>query len=138
MKAILGREPTLYLAVVTALISLAGTLGFRVLGEDQAALWNVAILAVFGAINAATVRPISPAVFTYAIAAIVQLGAAYGLNVTDPQLSQINALVVPVLALLTRGQVSPVDTAVTKPTTAPTPEALAHDIANAPAVGDNT
>lgn len=111
---ILGREPTLWLAVLTAVISLAGTLGFRLLGADQAALWNAAILAIVGAINAFVVRPIAPAAFTYAVAAIVQLGAAYGLSVTDPQLSMINALIVPVLALLTRGQVSPQDTAITK------------------------
>lgn len=111
---IFGREPALWLAFLTGLISLAGTLGFRLLGPDQAALWNVAILAVAGAITAYAVRPISPVAFTYAIGAIVQLGAAYGLNINDPTLSMLNALVVPALALLTRGQVSPTESAVSK------------------------
>jgi hypothetical protein len=70
------------------------------------------------------VRPVQPAAFTYAIGAIVQLAAAYGLHVTDPQLSMINALVVPALMLLTRGQVSPVETAVTKASTDPVPAAV--------------
>lgn len=107
---ILGREPTLWLAFLTSLVSVAGTLGFRLLGPDQAAAWNIAILAIAAAINAYTVRPIAPAAFTYAISALVQLGAGYGLNIPDPTLSMLNALVVPTLALLTRGQVTPEET----------------------------
>jgi hypothetical protein len=120
---LLGRDPALWLAFLTAVISIAGTLGFRLLDQEQAALWNVAINAVAGAITAYFVRPISPVAFTYAIAALAQLGAAYGLNLTEPQLSQINAIVVPTLALLTRGQVSPIETALTDTTENPTPEA---------------
>lgn len=122
---ILGRNPTLYLAFVTAVISLLGTFGFRLLGPDQAGLWNSAITAVAGAIVAYTVRPIAPAAFTFAIAALAQLGAAYGLHVTDPQLSMLNALVVPTLALLTRDQVSPIETPLTSKSQDPTPEAAA-------------
>ena len=121
---IFGREPSLWLAFLTAIVSLAGTVGFRLLAPDQAALWNIAILAIAGAITAYTVRPIAPAAFTYAVGAIVQLGAADGLNVTDPQLSMLNALVVPTLMLLTRGQVSPVETAETKASNDPVPAAV--------------
>lgn len=124
---IFGREPTLWLAFAVSVVSLLGTLGFRLLGPDQAALWNVAIMAVAAAITAFTVRPIAPAAFTYAVGALAQLGAAYGLNVTDPQLSMINALVIPALALLTRGQVSPVETSVTSKSNDPTVEAEAHE-----------
>lgn len=112
MPKILGREPTLWIAALTALISVAGTFGFRLLAPDQAALWNIAINAVAAAITAFAVRPIAPAAFTYAVSVIAQLGASYGLNLTADQLSMLNALVIPILALLTRGQVSPQTTAI--------------------------
>ena len=67
----------------------------------------MAILAVAGAASAYLTRPIQPAAFTYAIGAIVQVAAAYGLNISDPTLSMLNALVIPALALITRGQVTP-------------------------------
>ena len=121
---ILGREPALWLAVMTALISVAGTFGFRLLSPDQAGLWNIAINAVAAAITAYAVRPIAPAAFTYAVSVLAQLGAAYGLEMSPEQLSMLNATVVPILALLTRGQVSPVETAVTH----------ASDAANKPEV----
>lgn len=126
---IFGREPTLWLAFITALVSVAGTLGFRLLSGDQAVLWNLAINAVAGIVTAYAVRPVSPAAFTYGIGILAQLGAAYGLHVGDPTLSMINALVVPALALLTRGQVSPQETkvsttseATTKPEVQTVPE----------------
>ncbi len=115
---IFGREPTLWLAFLTALLSLAGTLGFRLLTPDLAELWNLAILAVAGAVTAFAVRPIAPAAFTYAVAAVAQLTAGYGLNLTPEQLGMIQALVVPVLALLTREQVTPQNTAVSRTTEA--------------------
>jgi hypothetical protein len=113
---IFGREPTLWLAVISSLIVLAGTFGLHWLSGAQAGLLVAAINAGFGAINAYAVRPISPAAFTYAIGAIVALAASYGLNVTNEQLATINGVVVPVLALLTRGQVSPEDTPVSTAT----------------------
>jgi hypothetical protein len=69
------------------------------------------------AINAYAVRPISPVAFTYAIGAIVALVGSYGLTLTNEQVAGINAVVVPVLALLTRGQVTPAETAITREST---------------------
>lgn len=109
---ILGREPTLYIAVVSSGIVVLGTLGFHALSGQQAGLIVAAINAVALAVNAYTVRPIAPAAFTYAIAAIVAVAASYGLNVSPETLGAINLAVVPILALLTRSQVSPQETAV--------------------------
>ena len=130
-----GREPALWLAFLVAVVSLAGTFGWRLLSPDQAELWNIGILAIAGAVTAFTVRPVAPAAFTYAVGVLAQLGAAYGLNVTDPQLTMIQALVIPTLALLTRGQVSPVTTGVTEITAEPTPEAAATEAENAHPIG---
>ncbi|HEY6568599.1 MAG TPA: hypothetical protein VI341_13870 [Actinomycetota bacterium] len=110
---IFGREPTLYIALITAFISLAGTLGYSLLTGDQASLWIVLVNALAGAATAWAVRPISPAAFTYAIGAILALAAGYGLEVPPATVAAINALVIPALALLTRNQVSPRETVVT-------------------------
>lgn len=110
---ILGREPTLWIAVISSLIVVLGTFGFHYLTGQQAGLIVAAINAVAGAINAYLVRPVSPAAFTYAIGAIVALVASYGINVSPETLATINLAVVPILALLTRNQVSPVETPVT-------------------------
>ena len=119
------REPTLYLAVIYALVTVVGTFGFAKFTGTQAAAVNLVISAIFGAVNAALVRPISPVAFTYAIGALVSLGALYGIVIPDATLAAVNGLVVPLLALLARGQVSPVTTPVTETTPEPTPEAAA-------------
>ncbi len=108
-----GREPTLWLAVVIAIISVAGTFGFRLLSPDQAGLWVRVINGLAGAINAYTVRPVAPAAFTYVAGTLVALGAAYGFELDAQTVMAINAALVPILALATRGQVAPVETTVT-------------------------
>lgn len=107
-----GREPTLYIAVISSGIVVLGTLGFHWLTGQQAGLIVAAINAIAGAVNAYAVRPVSPAVFTYAVGAIVAVVASYGLNVSADTLAAINLGVIPILALLTRNQVSPAETAV--------------------------
>lgn len=115
---ILGRSPTLVIGVVVAAISFAGTLSFRLLSPDQAGLWIAVVNAIAGAVVAYTVRPIAPAAFTYLVGAIVALGAAYGLNLTAETVNGINGLVIPLLSLLTYGNVSPIETAVSSSTQA--------------------
>lgn len=112
---ILGRDPTLWIGVVSSLIVVAGTIGFHWLSGEQAGLMVAAINAVAGAVNAWTVRPISPVAFTYAVGAIVALVASYGLHVSDASLGAINLAIVPILALLSRNQVSPQDTPISSP-----------------------
>lgn len=111
-------EPALVVGTIVAVISLLGTLGFRFLSADQAGLWIVVINGLAAAVMAWTTRPISPGVFTYLIGSIVALATGYGFELTAEQVNGINGLVVPVLALLTRGQVTPEATGVTKPTEA--------------------
>lgn len=110
---ILGREPTLWIAVLNAVVLGAATLGFRFLDNDQAGFIVAAINAVMGAINAYFVRPISPAAFTYAGTAIATVLISYGLEITPEQLASFNAVMIMVLGLVTRGQVSPQETKLT-------------------------
>lgn len=110
---LLGREPALWVSFIASVILLLGTLGFRWLDGDQAAIVVVAINAIAAAFTAYTVRPISPAVFTYAVGSITSVFVAYGLNVSPETLAMLNGLVIMGLGLLTRGQVSPQETAIT-------------------------
>jgi hypothetical protein len=110
---ILGREPTLWIAVISSLVILLGTFGFHYLNGQQAALIVVAINAIAAAANAFLVRPISPVAFTYAIGSIVAVAGAYGLNLSLETVAAINAAVIPMLALLSRGQVAPQESRVT-------------------------
>jgi hypothetical protein len=109
---IFQREPTLYLAVLNAIVILVGTLGLRFITGDQAALVVAVINAIFGCITAYAVRPISPAVFTYAVGAVVALLASYGLTIPIETVAGINATLIAILALVTRNQVSPEETPV--------------------------
>jgi len=115
---ILGREPALIVGVVNALIMLAGTMGFALLGADQAALWVALVNGISAAILAWVTRPISPAVFSQLIGAIVALVAGYGIELTAEFVFALNAAITPTLMFLTRGQVSPVNTAITNATEA--------------------
>lgn len=111
---IFGREPTLYISFLNAGVLLLGTFSLHWLTGQQAALAVVAINAIFAAINAYTVRPVSPAIFTYAVGALVALVAAYGYIIPIETVVGINALVIAGLALLTRGQVSPAPTTLSR------------------------
>lgn len=113
---IFGREPTLWISVLTSLILVAGTIGLHWLSGPQAALMVAAINAVAAAINAYAVRPISPAIFTYAVGAIVALTASYGYDLSIETVAGLNVAVISILGLLTRGQVSAQDTKISEST----------------------
>ncbi len=121
------REPALLIGVIVAVISLLGTLGFAFLSADQAGLWIAVVNAVAAIILSLTVRPVSPAIYTYAVGVIVALATGYGLEFTPEQVAAVNGLVVPILTLVTRNQVSPITTPVTVITDHPVPAAAEHD-----------
>jgi hypothetical protein len=108
---VFGREPTVWLAAISGLLSIVVTFGWDGLSAEQASLIVLGINAVFGAWAAWETRPIVPQVFTYAVTSLFAVGAAYGLDVSQETVGAINVALVAVLALLTRSQVSPVDTA---------------------------
>lgn len=111
---IFGRDPTLWIGVISSLIVLAGTAGFHWLTGVQAGLFVAAINAIAGAVNAWAVRPISPVAFTYAVGAIVALVGSYGLLLSESTVGALNLAVIAILGLLSRGQVSPQDTPISK------------------------
>ncbi len=114
----LGRHPTLWIAFINVVVMGAATLGFNWLDNDAAVLVVAAINALAAVANAISVRPIPVPVFTYAAASVIALLAHYGLNVTPDQLGGLNSVMVSVLGLMTYGNVSPVETAISQATSA--------------------
>lgn len=105
---IFGREPALWIAVIQAGLMLLFTLG--VPGVDAGLAGAVSLVLTAGATawTAWTVKPISPAIFTGVIVAAVQLGARWGLDLSEMQVSSITAFVALVVTLVARQQITPV------------------------------
>lgn len=102
-----GREPTLWIGALSAVLSFIVTFNVNGLSEVQAALWITGINAVLGAWAAVRTRPIAPQAFTYVLSSAASLAAAYGLSWPPERLGAANVVLMAVLLLLTRGQVSP-------------------------------
>lgn len=102
------REPTLLLQAASAALALLVSFQFDQLTAEQAAVIVAVLSAVIGAVNAVAVRPIAPAAFTGLAGAAFALFAAYGFDVSQETVGAVQALVVTVLALVTRVQVTPV------------------------------
>lgn len=108
---IFGREPALWLAAIQAALTILVGFGFSWLSADQAALWMVAINAVFGTITAFMTRPVAPTVFTHLLAVVATLLAAYGLDLSQELVASVNGLVIAVVMLITRAEISPAEDA---------------------------
>ena len=102
-----GREPTLYIQAISALLGVAVTFGIDGLSAEQSAAIIAVLSAVLAAVNATMVRPVAPAAFTGLVTAVAVLVAAYGLDVSQETVGAVQVAVVGVLALLTRNQVTP-------------------------------
>jgi hypothetical protein len=105
---IFGREPTLVIQTLGAILSVFVALGLPGLSVDQAAVIIAFLTAAVAAVNALAVRPIAPAAFIGLVAAGAVLLAAYGYHVPQSVLGAIQAAVVAILAFATRAQVTPV------------------------------
>lgn len=105
-RAPLTGEPALLLAVVSAALSLLVTFNIG-LTSEQAGLWVAVITAVFGTATALAVRPVPPAAFTALVTAVGALLMGYHFHMDPAVIGQVNMLVLAVLTLLTRHQVTP-------------------------------
>lgn len=112
------REWTLIFAAVAGVLNWLVGFKFHGLSAGQAALWIAAISAVAGAVAAWRTRPVPPQVFTYAVTALAALAAGYGLHMSQAMVASTATVVLAILALVTRGQVSPVEEV--RPAAAPT------------------
>lgn len=105
---IFGREPTVVLQSISALLSIVVTFGFSWLTADQQTLVVAFIGAVFGLVNALAVRPWGPGAFIAFVTAGAALLTGYGLEFRPELVGGITAAIPVLLALQARGQVTPV------------------------------
>jgi asparagine N-glycosylation enzyme membrane subunit Stt3 len=106
-----GHEPALWVGVLASVLSFLVTLNIHGLTDQQAALFVTAVNAVAAVVVAIRTRPIAPAVFTGAVSSVAALAVGYGLHVAPATVGALNLVVLSVLALVTRGQVSPIEVA---------------------------
>lgn len=102
------REPALYIGAVSAALSLLVAINFHGLSSEQAALIVAVITAIGGVATAVATRPVTPAAFTALVAAAAALLAGFHFNVDPGTVAAINGIVLAVLSLVTRHQVTPV------------------------------
>lgn len=101
-----GREPALWISVISGALSLVVSLSVG-LDAEEAAGWVAVITALFGVATAILTRPIAPAAFTTLVTVTADLLAAYHFDVSAGTVAAVNGFVLAVLTLLTRAQVSP-------------------------------
>jgi len=104
---LLGREPVVALNTLSAVLGLVVTLGVTSLTAEQAGATVAVVSAVLGGIAAAMTRPIAPQAFTAIVAAGATAVAAFGFEVSQETVGAVNTVVLAVLTLLTRVQVTP-------------------------------
>ncbi len=99
------REPAAWIGIIGSILTSAAAMGLDFLNAGQAA----AIVAVLSAVLiAARTRPVAPALFVGAFAAVVALLAEYGLHLPDAQVGFITTLILGGFAFFgVRPQVQP-------------------------------
>ncbi|MDX3643086.1 hypothetical protein [Streptomyces sp. MB09-02B] len=104
---VFGREPVVVLNTLSAVLGLIVSLGVTSLTAEQAGAIVAVVSAVLGGIAAAMTRPVAPQAFTAIVASGATAVAAFGFEVGQETVGAVNTLVLAVLTLLTRVQVSP-------------------------------
>lgn len=102
---ILGREPALWLSLVTVAVQLATAFGLD-LTNDQQSVINAASVAVVGVLTAITVHDGIGAAVLGLVQAGVALAVGFGLHWSPDQQSTVLATVAAIVAMFVRTQVS--------------------------------
>lgn len=102
-----GREPALVIQTIAALLALFVGFGVPGLNDGLVAAITALLTAAAAAWTAYHVRPIAPAVFTGVITTGATLLAAFGVDLSQSQVSLVTAAAATVMGLLMRAQVTP-------------------------------
>ena len=111
MFKIFGREPAAVIAALGSIVTVLAALGLPWLNGGQAAALTGVVAAV---ILVATTRPVAPGLVTAVVTAGAAILAEYGLHASDALVGALTGAVLAVFALLSRGQVAPQETALTR------------------------
>ena len=103
---VFGREPALIIAAIAGALNLGVTFKLGISNEQAGAIVAV-ITAAAGVLTAMATRPIAPAAFKTLVTAGAALLSAYGFHLSPEQTGTVTTLVLAVLAMLTRAQVTP-------------------------------
>lgn len=102
---IFGREPTLIIAFIGAVLTWLAGLNLDWINAGQAAAITTAIT---GVVIAVTTRPIAPGLFVAAFGAVASLFAEYGTSWSEATVTSVGAIILAGFALLgIRPQVTP-------------------------------
>lgn len=109
---IFGREPAALIAVVGSVLTVVAALNVPFLNAGQAAALTAVVAA---GVMAYATRPLAPSLLTGAFTALVALFAEYGLDLSEELVGAVSAAILALFAFITREQVSPQDTVVSRP-----------------------
>lgn len=108
---IFGREPAAFIALLGSVLAVLAALELPGLDPGQAA---AAVAVVAAGVLAYTTRPLAPSLLTGAFAALVALFTEYGLELSEELVGGITGLILATYAFITREQVTPRETPVTR------------------------
>ena len=104
---IFGREPTVWLQGLTAVLTFFVTFGWDQLTSKQAGLIVAVVAAALSAWNAWAVKPVAPAIWTGLITSGAALLGAYGLSLNQESVGKVVLAVTAVMAIILRQAVTP-------------------------------
>lgn len=102
-----GREPALVIQSIAALLTLLVGFGLTGLNDGLVAAITAVLTAGAAAWTAVHVRPVAPAVFTGLITTGATLLAAFGVDLSQQQVSLVTVAATALMAMWTRTQVTP-------------------------------
>ena len=112
---ILGRDPSLYIAALAAVLGVGVSLGLPGLSAHQAAAIMAVITALGGVWTAVHTRPIAPSLFTGVLGAGALALAAYTIDIPQATLAAVQVAVSSLVGILTWQSVSPTTTPAAPP-----------------------
>lgn len=106
-RSLFGREPALWINVVAAVLGLIVTFGWKALDAQDATNIVAVLTGLAAVVTAVQTRPWAVPVFTGFVSTAAVLLAGYGLEVSQQSVGAVQLVVVSVLTLLARGQITP-------------------------------
>lgn len=109
---IFGREPAAWLGLISPVVAVLVAMNLHFLNAGQGAAIVAALTAL---VLVFTTRPLAPGLLTGLLGTGVALFSEYGLHASDALVGGLTGITLALFALVSRGQVAPQDTPVSRP-----------------------